>query len=104
VTYVVVRNEIYVCIINYSSYSILLLIEFMKFDLNYMYMHLFVLCDCVPCPLDSTNCRNMLTRLGDEKCGRADINALLMTMYTVDCDFCVTFWFTLSVAMWIAFF
>jgi hypothetical protein len=47
VTHVVVYNEIYVCIINYSSSCILLLIEFMKFDLNYMYVHLFVLCDCI---------------------------------------------------------
>jgi len=48
VTHVVVHSEEYVCIINYSSYSTLLLIEFMKFDLNCMYMHLLALFDCVP--------------------------------------------------------
>ena len=47
VTHVVVHNGIYVCIINYSSSCILHLIEFIKFDMNYMYMHLFILCVCV---------------------------------------------------------
>jgi hypothetical protein len=46
----------------------------------------------------------MFTGLGDEKRGWADIHALLMTMYNVDCDFCVLFGVILLVIIWSAFF